>query len=47
MAKLSGVDGVPDFNALPSRKHNDEVQLFAFDILTLDGEDLRPVLCLP
>jgi bifunctional non-homologous end joining protein LigD len=35
------VDGVPDFNALHSRKHDDEVQLYAFDILALDGEDLR------
>jgi ATP-dependent DNA ligase len=26
-----------------SRKHDDEVQLYAFDILTLDGEDLRPL----
>ena len=35
-----GVDGIADFNALP-RQHDDEVQLYAFDILTLDGEDLR------
>src|SRR5260370_19069159 len=43
MAKLPslGVDGVPDFNVLRSRKHDDEVQPYAFDILTLDGEDLR------
>jgi len=26
---------------LPSRRHNAEVQLYAFDILALDGEDLR------
>ena len=45
-AVILGVDGVPDFNALHSRKHDDEVQLYAFDILTLDGEDLRPLLCL-
>jgi hypothetical protein len=45
MAKLSSlrVDGVPDFNVLHSRKHDDEVQPYAFDILTLDGEDLRPL----
>src|SRR5260370_35490606 len=45
MAKLPslGVDGVPDFNVLRSRKHDDEVQPYAFDILTLDGEDLRPL----
>jgi bifunctional non-homologous end joining protein LigD len=36
-----GVDGVSDFNALHSGKHNDEVQLYAFDILALDGDDLR------
>jgi hypothetical protein len=35
------VDGVSDFNALHSGKHNDEVQLYAFDILALDGDDLR------
>jgi bifunctional non-homologous end joining protein LigD len=40
-AVLLGVDGISDFNALHSRKHNDEVQLYAFDILALDGEDLR------
>ena len=38
---LLGVDGVSDFNALHSRRHDDEVQLYAFDILALDGEDLR------
>jgi bifunctional non-homologous end joining protein LigD len=36
-----GVDGVPDFNALHSRKHDHEVQLYAFDILALNGDDLR------
>jgi ATP-dependent DNA ligase len=36
-----GVDGIADFNALHSRKHDHEVQLYAFDILALDGEDLR------
>jgi len=38
-AVILGVDGVSDFNALHSRKHDDEVQLFAFDCLALDGED--------
>ena len=42
-AVILGVDGIPDFNALHSRKHDEEVQLYAFDILTLDGEDLRPL----
>ena len=37
----SGVDGISDFNGLHSRRHNDEVQLYAFDILALDGDDLR------
>jgi bifunctional non-homologous end joining protein LigD len=42
-AVVLGVDGIADFNALHSRQHDDEVQLYAFDILTLDGEDLRPL----
>jgi len=33
--------GVPDFNALHSRKHEDEVQLYAFDVLAVAGDDLR------
>jgi bifunctional non-homologous end joining protein LigD len=40
-AVILGVDGVPDFNALHSRKHDHEVQLYAFDCLALDGDDLR------
>jgi ATP-dependent DNA ligase len=36
-----GVDGYSDFNALHSGKHNDEVELIAFDVLGIDGEDLR------
>jgi len=40
-AVLLGVDGISDFNELHSRKHDDEVQLYAFDILALDGDDLR------
>jgi bifunctional non-homologous end joining protein LigD len=42
-AVVLGVDGIADFNTLHSRKHNQEVQLYAFDILALDGEDLRPL----
>jgi bifunctional non-homologous end joining protein LigD len=42
-AVILGVDGIPDFNALHSRKHEEEVQFYAFDILALDGEDLRPL----
>jgi ATP-dependent DNA ligase len=40
-AVILGVDGVSDFDALHSGKHNDEVQLYTFDILALDGDDLR------
>jgi bifunctional non-homologous end joining protein LigD len=40
-AVILGVDGIPDFNALHSRKQDNEVQLYAFDIMALDGEDLR------
>jgi bifunctional non-homologous end joining protein LigD len=38
---LLGIDGIPDFNGLHSRKHDEDVQLHAFDILALDGADLR------
>jgi bifunctional non-homologous end joining protein LigD len=40
-AVVLGIDGIPDFNALHSRRQDEEVQLYAFDILALDGEDLR------
>jgi ATP-dependent DNA ligase len=40
-AVLLGVDGISDFDGLHSRQHNDEVQLYAFDVLALNGEDLR------
>ncbi len=40
-AVLLGVDGISDFNGLHSRQHNDQVKLYAFDILALDGDDLR------
>jgi bifunctional non-homologous end joining protein LigD len=42
-AVILGVDGVSDFNALHSGKHNDEVQLYAFDVMALDGDDLRQI----
>ena len=41
-AVLLGVDGRSDFNGLHSRKHDAEVQFYAFDILISDGEDSRP-----
>jgi len=40
-AVLLGLDGRSDFNGLHSRKHDAEVQLYVFDILVSDGEDLR------
>lgn len=40
-AVLLGVDGVSDFDGLHSRRHDGEIQLYAFDILSLEGEDLR------
>jgi bifunctional non-homologous end joining protein LigD len=35
------LDGMPDFNARHSGKHNAEVQFCAFDVLAVDGDDLR------
>jgi bifunctional non-homologous end joining protein LigD len=40
-AVVLGVDGISDFDALHSGQHNAEVQLYAFDALSLDGDDLR------
>jgi ATP-dependent DNA ligase len=40
-AVILGVDGRSDFDALHSERHNDEVQLLAFDVLAMDGDDLR------
>jgi bifunctional non-homologous end joining protein LigD len=40
-AVILGVDGVSDFDALHSGRHNDEVQLCAFDILVEGDEDLQ------
>jgi bifunctional non-homologous end joining protein LigD len=40
-AVILGVDGYSDFNALHSGQHNEEVQLCAFDVLAMDGDDLR------
>src|SRR4029077_6442747 len=42
-AVLLGVDGHSDFNGLHSRKHDDEVQFYAFDMLVSEGDDLRKV----
>jgi bifunctional non-homologous end joining protein LigD len=40
-AVILGVDGYSDWNALYAGKHNEEVQLCAFDVLAMDGDDLR------
>jgi bifunctional non-homologous end joining protein LigD len=34
-------DGVSDFDALASRKHDERAQLYAFGLLACDGEDQR------
>ena len=38
---ILGADGISDFNALHSGRYNTEVQLCAFDVLSIEGEDLR------
>ena len=40
-AVILGIDGCSNFNALHSGKQNGEVQLCAFDVLMIGGEDLR------
>ncbi len=40
-AVLLGVDGRSDFDGLHSRRHDAEVQFYAFDILVVDGRDQR------
>jgi len=40
-AVLLDANGISDFNALHSRKRDTEVQLYAFDCLAADGDDLR------
>ncbi len=40
-AVLLGVDGRSDFDGLQSRRHDPEVQYYAFDMLVGEGEDLR------
>jgi bifunctional non-homologous end joining protein LigD len=46
-AVVLGVDGVSDFDGLRSGKHDADVQLYAFDCLALDGDDLRKLLPAP
>ncbi len=40
-AVLLGVDGVSNFDGLHSRKHDAEIEFYAFDMLVSDGKDLR------
>jgi ATP-dependent DNA ligase len=40
-AVVLGVTGDADFDALHSRRHDHEVQLYAFDMLAGDGDDYR------
>ena len=40
-AVLLGVDSGSDFNGLHSRKHDAEVQLYAFDMMAGGGDDIR------
>jgi bifunctional non-homologous end joining protein LigD len=40
-AVILGIDSRSDFDALHSGKHNEEVQLYAFDMLAGDGDDMR------
>jgi bifunctional non-homologous end joining protein LigD len=35
-------DGISDFDALASRRHDKRAQFYAFDMLAGDGEDYRP-----
>jgi hypothetical protein len=42
-AVVLGVDGISDFDALQSRTLDAEVQLYALDIMALNGDDLRPL----
>jgi bifunctional non-homologous end joining protein LigD len=40
-AVILGVNGYSDFNALHAGRHNEQVQLCAFDVLAMHGDDLR------
>jgi hypothetical protein len=40
-AALLDANGISDFNGLHSRNRDGEVQLYAFDCLAADGDDLR------
>ena len=40
-AVWAGKDGKSDFDKLHSNAHDDQVFLYGFDLLELDGEDYR------
>jgi ATP dependent DNA ligase-like protein len=39
--RCCGDDGVPSFDRIRYRRHDGEVFLYAFDLIELDGDDLR------
>jgi ATP-dependent DNA ligase len=41
-AVVCGKDGKSDFDKLHSGTHDASVFLYGFDLIELDGEDLRP-----
>src|SRR5258708_25181695 len=41
-AVCCGDDGVPSFDRIRYRRHDASVFLYAFDLIELDGDDLRP-----
>lgn len=41
------IDGISDFSALHGGKQKGEVQLCAFDVLAIEGEDVRDLPLLP
>jgi bifunctional non-homologous end joining protein LigD len=42
-AVVSGADGIAVFDALHRRRRGTDVMLYAFDLLELNGKDLRPL----
>jgi bifunctional non-homologous end joining protein LigD len=40
-AVVLGPDGISDFDALHSRKRNEDARLYAFDLLMDEGVDMR------
>jgi bifunctional non-homologous end joining protein LigD len=42
-AVVAGADGVAVFDALHRRRKATDAMLYAFDLLKLDGEDIRPL----